>query len=98
MYLQTKDVSVYTKNAVKLKHGRYYHNFEEERAGLQLQQFTVQKSAMENSKNNKEEILTKAASLEIPTGNPMLIELNSDTEIKKCEYLDKDRAKDLVAF
>ena len=36
--------------------------------------------------------------LEIPTGNPMLIELNSDIEIKKCEYLDKDRAKDLVAF
>ena len=36
--------------------------------------------------------------LEIPTGNPMVIELNSDTEIKKCEYLDKDRAKDLVAF
>ena len=36
--------------------------------------------------------------LEIPTGNPMLIELNSDTEIKKCEYLDNDRAKDLVAF
>ena len=36
--------------------------------------------------------------LEIPTGNPMLIELNSYTEIKKCEYLDKDRAKDLVAF
>ena len=36
--------------------------------------------------------------LEIPTGNPMLIELNSNTEIKKCEYLDKDRAKDLVAF
>ena len=36
--------------------------------------------------------------LEIPTGNPMLIELNSDTEIKKCEYLDRDRAKDLVAF
>ena len=36
--------------------------------------------------------------LEIPTGNPMLIELNSNTEIKKCEYLDKNRAKDLVAF
>ena len=36
--------------------------------------------------------------LEIPTGNPMLIELSSDREIKKCEYLDKDRAKDLVAF
>ena len=36
--------------------------------------------------------------LEIPTGNPMLIELNSNTKIKKCEYLDKERAKDLVAF
>ena len=36
--------------------------------------------------------------LEIPTGNPMLIELNSNTVIKKCEYLDKDRAKDLVVF
>ena len=36
--------------------------------------------------------------LEIPTGNPMLIELDSNTEIKKCEYLDKDRAKDLVVF
>ena len=36
--------------------------------------------------------------LEIPTGNPMLIELNSNMEIKKCEYLDKDRAKDLVVF
>ena len=36
--------------------------------------------------------------LEIPTGNPMLIELDSNTEIKTCEYLDKDRAKDLVVF
>ena len=36
--------------------------------------------------------------LEIPTGNPMLIELNSNSKIKKCEYLDKERAKDLVAF
>ena len=36
--------------------------------------------------------------LEIPTGNPLLIEFDSVSEIIKCEYLDKDRAKDLVVF
>ena len=36
--------------------------------------------------------------LEIPTGNPLIIELNNDSKIVKCEYLDKERAKSLVAF
>ena len=36
--------------------------------------------------------------LEIPTGNPLLINLNSIQEITKCKYLDKDRAKDLLIF
>ena len=36
--------------------------------------------------------------LEIPTGNPLMIELNNDSKIVKCEYLDKERAKSLVAF
>ena len=36
--------------------------------------------------------------LEIPTGNPLLVEFDENNEILKCEYLDKDRAKDLVAF
>tara|TARA_B100001059_G_scaffold220008_1_gene241615 strand:- start:1308 stop:2021 length:714 start_codon:yes stop_codon:yes gene_type:complete len=36
--------------------------------------------------------------LEIPTGNPLIIELNDKYEIKKCEYLDKDRAKNLIVF
>ncbi len=36
--------------------------------------------------------------LEIPTGNPMIIELSSDLTITKCEYLDTNRAKDLVVF
>ena len=40
----------------------------------------------------------KISSLEIPTGNPLLIELNSDLKIIKCKYLDDERAKDLVAF
>ena len=36
--------------------------------------------------------------LEIPTGNPLVIEINEELEIKNCEYLDKDRAKDLIVF
>ena len=38
------------------------------------------------------------SSLEIPTGNPLLIELSADLKIIKCKYLDKKRAKDLVVF
>ena len=36
--------------------------------------------------------------LEIPTGNPLLIELEEGQKIKSCKYLDQDRAKDLVIF
>ena len=36
--------------------------------------------------------------LEIPTGNPLVIELNEKYEIQNCEYLDKDRAKNLIIF
>ncbi len=36
--------------------------------------------------------------LEIPTGNPLLINLNKESEISNCEYLDDERAKDLVVF
>ena len=36
--------------------------------------------------------------LEIPTGNPLIIELNKNSKIVKCEYLDKDRAKSLLIF
>ncbi len=36
--------------------------------------------------------------LEIPTGNPLIIELNKNLEIIKCEYLDKERAKNLLVF
>ena len=36
--------------------------------------------------------------LEIPTGNPLLIEFNEKSEIKSCEYLDKERAKNLLVF
>ena len=36
--------------------------------------------------------------LEIPTGNPLLIEMNKSYNIKSCKYLDQDRSKDLVIF
>ena len=34
--------------------------------------------------------------LEIPTGNPMIIEFYNDLEIKKYYYLDKARAKTII--
>ena len=36
--------------------------------------------------------------LEIPTGNPLLINFNNKLEITQCYYLDKERAKNLIAF
>ena len=36
--------------------------------------------------------------LEIPTGNPLLIEINENLKILNCKYLDKERAKDLVVY
>ncbi len=35
--------------------------------------------------------------LEIPTGNPLVIDIN-DNKINNCEYLDKNRAKNLLVF
>ena len=40
----------------------------------------------------------KIANLEIPTGNPLVIKLDGNFEIIKCNYLDKNRAKDLLVF
>jgi len=36
--------------------------------------------------------------LEIPTGNPLLINLDADKRITECKYLDTERAKDLVIY
>ncbi|MDB3982279.1 2,3-bisphosphoglycerate-dependent phosphoglycerate mutase [Candidatus Pelagibacter sp.] len=36
--------------------------------------------------------------LEIPTGNPLLINLDKENKIIDCKYLDKERANDLVVF
>ena len=35
--------------------------------------------------------------LEIPTGNPLLIELEN-SKISNCKYLDEERAKDLLVY
>jgi len=36
--------------------------------------------------------------LEIPTGNPLIMEFDKEMKIKSCEYLDKERSKDLLIF
>ena len=36
--------------------------------------------------------------LEIPTGNPLLINLDKERKITDCKYLDRERAKNLVVF
>ncbi len=36
--------------------------------------------------------------LEIPTGNPLVIEFDKKLIIKNCEYLDRERAKSLLIF
>ena len=41
---------------------------------------------------------TQITKLEIPTGNPLLIDINKNLKIKKCMYLDKERARDLLIF
>ena len=40
----------------------------------------------------------KISKLEIPTGNPLMINFNEKTEILDASYLDRSRAKDLVVF
>ncbi len=40
----------------------------------------------------------KIAKLEIPTGNPLFIEFSEDNKILNCEYLDTERAKDLLVY
>ena len=41
---------------------------------------------------------SQISKLEIPTGNPLLINLDNDGKIIGGEYLDKERAKDLLVF
>ena len=36
--------------------------------------------------------------LEIPTGNPLLINFDEKQKITTCKYLDQERAKDLLVF
>ena len=38
----------------------------------------------------------KINELEIPTGNPLIIEFDSNLKIKKYFYLDPDRAKSII--
>ena len=37
-------------------------------------------------------------SLEIPTGNPLIIKFGENLKINECKYLDKERSKNLLVF
>ncbi|WP_075522606.1 2,3-bisphosphoglycerate-dependent phosphoglycerate mutase [Candidatus Pelagibacter communis] len=41
---------------------------------------------------------TQITKLEIPTGNPLVMDIDENRKIKSCKYLDNNRAKDLVVF
>ena len=38
------------------------------------------------------------SSLEIPTGNPLILEIDEKFNVKSCKYLDQERAKNLLVF
>ena len=38
------------------------------------------------------------SSLEIPTGNPLIIKFGENLKINECKYLDKERSKNLLVF
>jgi len=40
----------------------------------------------------------KISLLEIPTGNPLIINFEKNNKIVECKYLDQSRAKDLIVF
>jgi len=95
MYLQTKDVSLYTKVTSRLKNGRHYRDFAQERAGLQLQQFTAQKTAMEHSIANKKEILWRAEALFIPTVllTPSTIQFLGNNDVVTDQIMTNEQLK-----
>tara|TARA_B100001057_G_C22870067_1_gene958388 strand:+ start:5950 stop:6633 length:684 start_codon:yes stop_codon:yes gene_type:complete len=95
MHLQTKDVSLYTKVTSRLKNGRHYRGFEQERAGLQLQQFTAQKSAIEHSLANQKEILWRALALGVPTVllTPRTIQFMGNNDVVADEIMTNAQLK-----
>jgi len=95
MYLQTKDVSLYSKVTHRLKHGRHYRGFEQEFEGLRLQQFTVQKSAQDQSVQNQKEILWRAQALNIPTVliTPKVMQFIGNNDVGTDEIMTDEQLK-----
>tara|TARA_B100000989_G_scaffold105307_1_gene77165 strand:- start:2050 stop:2763 length:714 start_codon:yes stop_codon:yes gene_type:complete len=78
---------------------RYYKN--------QIKKKLVDKNVLISAHGNSIRALCKylfkldnnqITSLEIPTGNPLTIKFKKEEEIISCEYLDHERAKDLLIF
>ena len=95
MYLQTKDVSLYSKVTHRLKHGRHYRGFEQEFEGLRLQQFTVQKAAQDQSVQNQKEILWRAQALNIPTVliTPKVMQFIGNNDVGTDEIMTDEQLK-----
>ena len=95
MYLQTKDVSLYSKVTHRLKHGRHYRGFEQEFEGLKLQQFTVQKAAQDQSVQNQKEILWRAQALNIPTVliTPKVMQFIGNNDVGTDEIMTDEQLK-----
>jgi 2,3-bisphosphoglycerate-dependent phosphoglycerate mutase len=88
--------------SLKDTHDRVLKYFKEE-----IQNKLINKNVLISAHGNSIRALCKnlfkldnnqISNLEIPTGNPLTIELNEELKIKSCEYLDKERAKNLLIF
>tara|TARA_R100001163_G_C5056274_1_gene192685 strand:+ start:1338 stop:2009 length:672 start_codon:yes stop_codon:yes gene_type:complete len=90
-----KNVSLYTKVSSRLKNGRHYRDFNQEKEGLQLQAFTAEKPALEESLANKEEILSRAAELAIPTViiSSNCLQFLGNNDVKADEILTEEQIK-----
>ena len=58
-----------------------------------LKDFNILSKIVEQGKISEKDI----SKLEIPTGNPLLIEFENKS-VKNARYLDKERAQDLINF
>ena len=67
MYLRTRDITMCVNTQRKIKNQRYYTSDADDLSGLQLQLFTVQKYAEQESKENLQEIFASSAKNMIPT-------------------------------
>ena len=50
------------------------------------------------SRKSISKLCKEISKLEIPTGNPLLMKFNNENKVLNSEYLDSERAKDLLVY